>query len=684
MSFANVLSQFKKSKRKTRSSTSSSVDSDINNSELTTSLSIVAKNSMAWPIMMRDMNVMKQGILKLVKIAGDTQRDKADRFFLSSSEREKSYETQIASTKSIKSTSPTKVGEKKEGKGFFGQSNDFLNSMIAGGLTNLLIKGGIIATILYGIGKFFTSAEFRTGVFDMINNLGKAVFGEEAFADIKKNITYGSLILLGGIVAIKAAMASFSAGLIILATKLFSLGGGPSINPTGPVGPKSKNPIMKVLKGVGLVGAGLGLYNMFTGGNATADANGNGEETPTTTPPVSPSGLGGVAAAGTALAVGSAMNRVSTPTTTPTAPTEQYRDPKTGRFTKAPTTKWARFLSFLEKNDSKLFNKVGKRLLIAGAGLAIPGPGWIWTAISVLGSVSLAWELYGWWQQFTGQSDKASSNSPEKVTTDGNEKPEGNEEQEKDSLISRLMNDSGGIRIDANVTPDYYKMMGVTPPTSSRSPSRPSVASPSPVSSPSMRSNYSGGGDEIDRVLNSIKGVESGGGDYNAKNPNSSASGAYQFIDSTWQASTKKYGIGQQYPTARSAPPEIQDAVARKSVEELMAKYNGDTDKVANVWYTGNPNGNMTAAGLAANRGFTSEKYRAKFQSFQNNSGGSLNQTSNAMLNSRNAPSSSPVVFAPNTTNNNVGGSQGGTINLPSSGVNDNNLSKLMVERAIG
>ena len=658
MSFASVLSQFKKPRRRSRSSASSSLMDTENTPQVASSLDIAARNSMALPIIMRDINVMKQGILKLVKIAGGTQRDKADRFFLSSSEREKSYETQIASTKSIKSTSPTKVGEKKDGKGFFGQSNDFLNSMIAGGLTNLLIKGGIIATILYGIGKFFTSAEFRAGMFDMINNLGKAVFGEEAFADIKKNIGTGALILLAGIVSIKAAMAAFSAGLIILATKLFSLGGRPSMI-TGGKG-KGTSAIGRTFRGLGLAGAGLGVYNMFSGGD--------GEES---------SGLGGVAAAATGLAVGSAMNRYSTPTpsttpstpsTTPSTPKEQYRDPKTGQYAKAPTTKWARFLSFLEKNDNKLFNKIGKRLLIAGAGLAIPGPGWIWTAISVLGSVSLAWELYGWWQKFTGQSDEASDNSPEKATESRNE------EQEKSSLISRLMNDSGGIRIDANVTPDYYKMVGVNPPTSS----------PSPVSSPSMRSTYSGGGDEVDRVLNSIKGVESGGGDYNAKNPNSSASGAYQFIDSTWRASTKKYGIGQQYPTARSAPPEIQDAVARKSVEELMAKYNGDTDKVANVWYTGNPNGNMTAAGLAANRGFTSEKYRAKFQSFQNNSGGSLNQSSNAMLNSRNAGSSSPIVFAPNTTNNNVGGNNGGTLSLPSSGVTDTEFSKLLVERAIG
>lgn len=50
-------------------------------------------------------------------------------------------------------------------------------------------------------------------------------------------------------------------------------------------------------------------------------------------------------------------------------------------------------------------------------------------------------------------------------------------------------------------------------------------------------------------------------GDYNAKNPTSTASGAYQFINRTWRAVSGEMGI-TEYPTARSAPEFIQDSVA--------------------------------------------------------------------------------------------------------------------------
>ncbi|KAA9393285.1 transglycosylase [Kocuria coralli] len=58
-------------------------------------------------------------------------------------------------------------------------------------------------------------------------------------------------------------------------------------------------------------------------------------------------------------------------------------------------------------------------------------------------------------------------------------------------------------------------------------------------------------------VLEQIKTCESGG-DYSAVNASSGASGAYQFLDSTWQSLSASSG----YTTAASAPESVQDAAA--------------------------------------------------------------------------------------------------------------------------
>jgi hypothetical protein len=51
------------------------------------------------------------------------------------------------------------------------------------------------------------------------------------------------------------------------------------------------------------------------------------------------------------------------------------------------------------------------------------------------------------------------------------------------------------------------------------------------------------------------------GGNYQAKNPRSTASGAYQFLDSTWRTMSARAGH-RGWGSARYAPPWVQDAVA--------------------------------------------------------------------------------------------------------------------------
>lgn len=120
------------------------------------------------------------------------------------------------------------------------------------------------------------------------------------------------------------------------------------------------------------------------------------------------------------------------------------------------------------------------------------------------------------------------------------------------------------------------------------------------------------------QILDTIKARESRG-DYSITNKSgpggsaaSSASGAYQFIDSTWQSLTKKYGIGTQFDRAMLAPPDIQDAIAAKYVEEILARHNNDVSWVPREWFAG-PDGELSEKEQQANRGITVEGYVAEW-----------------------------------------------------------------------
>lgn len=116
-------------------------------------------------------------------------------------------------------------------------------------------------------------------------------------------------------------------------------------------------------------------------------------------------------------------------------------------------------------------------------------------------------------------------------------------------------------------------------------------------------------GEDVEPILQALK-IRESGGNYSAKNPKSTAAGAYQFTNSTWRSLTKKYGVGSEYTTAKSAPPEVQEAVARRYVQEILAANNNDVTKVPLVWYTGNAQGRISEEGLKANDGLTPQEYQ--------------------------------------------------------------------------
>lgn len=66
---------------------------------------------------------------------------------------------------------------------------------------------------------------------------------------------------------------------------------------------------------------------------------------------------------------------------------------------------WTLFLKFVEKRAPSLFAKVGARLAAAGGMALVPFVGWVSAAITVVGSVWMAYDLYTLWREFSALSD---------------------------------------------------------------------------------------------------------------------------------------------------------------------------------------------------------------------------------------------------------------------------------------
>lgn len=89
---------------------------------------------------------------------------------------------------------------------------------------------------------------------------------------------------------------------------------------------------------------------------------------------------------------------------------------------------------------------------------------------------------------------------------------------------------------------------------------------------------------EIGHILATIRQMESHG-NYTALNQTASASGAYQYIDSTWRTKSKNVAGATSYPRAYQAPATIQDAVAAADVRAILAATGDHLAAVPVYWY---------------------------------------------------------------------------------------------------
>ena len=119
---------------------------------------------------------------------------------------------------------------------------------------------------------------------------------------------------------------------------------------------------------------------------------------------------------------------------------------------------------------------------------------------------------------------------------------------------------------------------------------------------------------DVATILATIRTLESGG-NYTAHAANSTASGAYQYIDSTWRYWATTAGVDTaRYPTAASAAPADQDTAAAADVQEILTAQLQDVTTVPIVWYLPSALNNPAAMDtVPAGNTLTPRQYQTKW-----------------------------------------------------------------------
>jgi len=142
--------------------------------EISKDIKTVSKNSLALPLIAKEINIMRQNISLLVKSSKGTPRTRASSFFQDALAKETSIE---AARSTQKTTTPTQVGKiETDKKG----SGGFLSSLFSG----LLSKAALVG--LAGLGSaFFLSENFRNKVTSFLDNIFGQLLGDETWQSIK-------------------------------------------------------------------------------------------------------------------------------------------------------------------------------------------------------------------------------------------------------------------------------------------------------------------------------------------------------------------------------------------------------------------------------------------------------------------------------------------------------------------
>jgi hypothetical protein len=186
-------------------------------------LSIIAKNTMNSNAMARDMNVMRQNIMKLVTMGGGKASRGSDMFFKDAAARESAYESQFGKSGGSKSVSPVAISAvpKKEDSGGLLSTLVKAVGAISVAILTLGTKlvtelGGIITASIQNLGAVIKTAIETLGNVLSVASLGKALGGGGGTAGGKPpaggktpSSNGRNLLMMGGPAAVLALAYSF-------------------------------------------------------------------------------------------------------------------------------------------------------------------------------------------------------------------------------------------------------------------------------------------------------------------------------------------------------------------------------------------------------------------------------------------------------------------------------------------
>lgn len=338
---------------------------------------ISAKNSLVLPAIHRDVNVMRQNIIKLVKLKDGEATNKADMWFMKASTMEAAYENRLKTKPTKKDDKKPTIDKDKDSKketGFIGQ----ILEKVTGLLKPIL---GVISTISKSV--LFILAGIRS-VTLLATTIGRVLYKFlKLFVGSKIAKILGITALALGVNEFFDTFEGISNSINDFTSKL----GGPQ-GDTNLDSERTGQPVEK-----------KEYSGQFTGSSMVDGIIAPYAETGAT-----------VAGVGSAVAGANVAKQTYKATKLVGKTSTAILDAKTmsvGQLAKStPKTLWGKFLSFVAKKSPGLFGKIAVKLAQAGALAAIPIFGWVGAAINIGFSFWTAWELYELWKEFSKLSDE--------------------------------------------------------------------------------------------------------------------------------------------------------------------------------------------------------------------------------------------------------------------------------------